>query len=61
MSTNANNFKDRQWSGREQEEKRLPIPPLSFHIIFDVLLTGVKGHNSSESHFTVLNMLQKVM
>lgn len=61
MSANANDFTDSKGSGGEREEKRLPGTPLSFfHIVFEVLITGVKGQSSSEQHFTFLNMLQKV-
>lgn len=47
--------------GENGKRKGCLTSPLSFHIVFEVLITGVKGHNSSESHFAILNVLQKVV
>lgn len=43
-------FKDSRGRGEKRSRTKVDSYHLSFHIVFQVLITGVKGHDLSESH-----------
>lgn len=50
VSVNANDSKTAVEVGGNQKSKGCPILCPSFYVVFEVLITGVKGQYSSEVH-----------